>query len=185
MEFLKSVQEIILKMRSLERYTNRNNFKIIQPNQYYKNLSKIDKRNIQFVESPDIVLKENRGFCYDQTFVAKAYLDYLNIENYVFYSCTNNIQKYNNVYVYTPQVISHVFIIYKDGDSFKWLQWSWSANINNNLSGNNISQILKQYRYIAEKSWHMPIILTNINDVKLKIPRIEFLNFCLSKQYID
>lgn len=183
MNDIKNIQNIIAKMRTIGRYTNRNNFKLSNLTPELTQLKQIDIRNIEFVESLQIVLSQNRGFCYDQTFLAKKYFDFLNIENHIFYSCTNNIQKLNNQYVYKKNVISHVFIIYKQ-TKYKWLQWSWFANINNKWQYDTLDEILNAYKLMAQKSWHMPIILTNIDNMTPKKSRLQFLNAALNRQFI-
>lgn len=172
-------------MDAIGKFTNRNNFKISDLTDELKELQKIDKRNIEYIEDPETVLSQNRGFCYDQTFLARQYLNHLNIKNDIFYSCTNNIQKLNGQYIYNNnKVISHVFIIYQLDNKFKWLQWSWFAQIRNTWAFDTLDDILKAYKEMAEKSWHNKIILTNINDLTPKRSRLEFLNLSLNKPFI-
>lgn len=77
---------------SLYRYTNRNNF-IIEDNskEPFHHLQSYSHKNIELVQLPEIVEKEKRGSCYDQTFLVKRILDEERIKSRLFYSIVDDI----------------------------------------------------------------------------------------------
>ena len=179
--------EILNKIYCLLRYTNVHNFIMqnceVEP---YAHLGKIDRRNIELIENPETVEKEKCGSCYDQTFLVKKWMNDENIKTRTFYSVTNNLNSENCLYYYTSSVVSHTFILCFIDDRWKWIEWSWSANIHNNFENEDINEVLKLYCQMAEKSWHVPIKLMEITDINfnLPMPRLDYLNKCLNEGII-
>ena len=170
------------KIYNLLNYAGKNNFKIDDLNKEpYAHLGKIDKRNIELIATPEMVEKENRRLCYDQTFLVKKWIDEAKIQNKIFYSVTNNLKSENDLYYYSQGVISHTFILCLINEKWKWIEWSWTANIHNKLEDENIDKVLEQYKQMAERSWHKQIKLIEISNIKfdLPIPRLDYLNKCL------
>ena len=158
----------------------------------YNHLSKIDKRNIEIIKDPEIVQKENKGSCYDQSFLVQRKMNEIGIETKVFYSFTNNLKTYTwnengieyNSYYFYPGFISHMFILSKINEKWKWIEWSWLANKNNIFDNENIIEVLKNYQNIATKSWHYPMKIFEIKDIKFPCLRLDILNRYANEQEI-
>lgn len=178
---MSNLEELLKKTYNLVNFTNRNNFIMedwsMEP---FKSLSSTDRRNIEIIQTPEIVEKENRGSCYDQTFLVKNWLNEIGMESRMFYSITDNVQQKDGIKFYSPSVTSHVFIILNDKHKWKWIEWSWYANIRNSFDNENIMEVLKQYQMMAERSWHHQVSIYEIKEMQLPITRLEFLNKCLS-----
>lgn len=179
---MKIDSQLSSKIYDLLNYAGKNNFMINDLNKEpYAHLGKIDKRNIELIATPEIVEREKRGLCYDQTFLVKKWMDEVGIQNKIFYSVTDNLKSENDLYYYSPGIISHAFILCLINEKWKWIEWSWSANIHNRLENTNIDKVLEQYIQMAERSWHKHIKLIDISNIEFNLPmsRLDYLNKCL------
>ncbi len=178
---MENLQQVLKKTYDLVKFTNYRNFTVEGVLQEpIKSLSVIDRRNGQLIQHPDKTEIENRGSCYDQSFLVKKWMDGIGIENKVFHSVTNNLPIRNGVFHYSGVVTSHTFILCRIDGTWKWVEWSWYANIKNNFEGNDIETVLNLYTEMAEKSWHFPIHLCEVTSIELPMPRLYFLNHCMS-----
>ena len=150
----------------------------------YRHLSKIDIRNIEVIYDPDTVLKNKRGSCYDQSFLVRNKMLELGVETKVFYSFTLNLKKENNICFFYPGFISHMFVVCKFKNKWKWVEWSWDANIKNSFDNENIIEVLKNYQNVATKSWHYPMKIFEIKDIKFPCLRLDILNKYANEQEI-
>lgn len=76
-----------------------------------------------------------------------------------------------------------MFILCFLDDRWKWIEWSWNVNIHNSFDNEDINEVLKRYREMAEKSWHKPIRLIEVTNVRFELPmaRLLFMNKCLAE----
>lgn len=159
----------------------------------YNHLSKIDKRNIEIIKDPETTQKENKGSCYDQSFLVQKLLNELGFETKVFYSFTDNLKTYtwkeneieHNLYYFHPGFISHMFVLSKINEKWKWIEWSWLANKDNTFDNENITEVLKNYQNTASKSWHHPMKIFEITDIKFPVLRLDILNKYANQQEIN
>lgn len=175
-----TLEQVLKRTYDLVRFTNHRNFIMedwsMEP---FISLSKVDRRNIELIQSPDVTGAQNHGSCYDQTFLVKKWMDGIGIENRTFHSITSNVPKENGRWFYRAGVTSHVFILCFIDQKWKWIEWSWYANIKNRFESPDIMEVLKMYRSMAENSWHHPIHLCEVKDVSLPVPRLTFMNDCM------
>lgn len=123
-------QQILDKIYALGRHTGSDNFKMKDVSKEpYCSLMKIDSRNRELVECPETVERERRGFCYDQTFLVRKWLDEIGIKSRMFYSVSKTIKRTDNgIYYYDSPIKSHMFIIVCINGEYDWIEFSWYNN---------------------------------------------------------
>lgn len=97
----------------------------------HKNTTKEDYENHWRLLSPDETVKYRCGICYDTVLVSKSVFDRLGIKYEMYFSYCNK-----------GDGPTHTFIIYQDGNVWKWMEGSWGAFKDNNLSNPNSSELV-------------------------------------------
>ena len=97
----------------------------------HKNTTKEDYENHWKLLSPDETVKYRCGICYDTVLVSKSVFDRLGIKYEMYFSYCNK-----------GDGPTHTFIIYQDGNVWKWMEGSWSEFKDNNLSNPNSSELV-------------------------------------------
>lgn len=97
----------------------------------HKNTTKEDYENHWRLLSPDETVKYRCGICYDTVLVSKSVFDRLGIKYEMYFSYCNK-----------GDGPTHTFIIYQDGNVWKWIEGSWSEFKGNNLSNPNSSELV-------------------------------------------
>ena len=156
--------------------------------QYYQKLGKIDIRNKHWLKSIDDFNNDKRCCCYDSCFLLRKMLNDIGVENRIFYSCTRDVQKYQDgEYYYTLDKLrpTHAMIIYKEDNFWKWMQYSWYANMRNDWKAETIEQLLQKYIHMAQNSWHKPIYITEVTNFDVVGPRLDFFRRVMKKIEVE
>ena len=156
--------------------------------QYYWKLGQTDLRNKQWLKPPKEFAISRDCICYDSCFLLKELLNNIGVENKIYYSCTQDVEKYQDgQYYYTTDAKrpTHAMIIYKEDGLWKWMQYSWKANIRNNWQTETIEELMQKYKTMAEISWHKPIYFTDITDFQVDCPRLDFFRKALKKIEVE
>ena len=186
METPPNILQIIKPVYELLSYTNLNNFRMEEPlAEPYLSLSRIDGRNRELIQSPENTERLHRGSCYDQSFLVKRWMESIGVPTRHFHSVTMNLPRTNGVWHYAGGVVSHAFVLCLVNGVWKWIEWSWCANIRNDIREGDIAAALQKYKSTAESSWHHPVRLVEIKDhPSLPVPRLDFLNWCMAQDEI-
>lgn len=84
-------------------------------NNTYQTLDKGFKKNY-VLATPDEVLKNSLGTCYDIVELERAYFKQLGIK----------VNTYFMIYYESKKVYTHTFVVYEENEKFYWFEYSWN-----------------------------------------------------------